>query len=133
MQPARTRTAKDYMSRDLVVFRPDTDLRVAMRALLDNDISGAPVVDDRGNLIGILSEKDCFRAAFKASYYAELTGPVRDYMSSHVETIDADMAIVEVVELFFRSTYRRFPVMAGGQLVGQLTRRDVLEAVVELW
>jgi CBS domain-containing protein len=121
------------MTEDLVVFRPDTDLHVAMRALLDNHISGAPVVDDRGNLVGILSEKDCFRAAFKASYYAELSGPVADYMSPNVETIDAQMDIVEVVELFFRSRYRRFPVMEGNRLVGQLSRRDVLKAVEELW
>jgi CBS domain-containing protein len=104
-----------------------------MQELLDHDISGAPVVDERGSLVGILSEKDCFRAALEASYHKEPSGEVSSYMSSRVETIDANTDIVEVIELFVHSPYRRFPVLSGGRLVGQISRRDVLRAIVDLW
>jgi len=126
-------TASDYMVKNVVVLKPETELHRAMRLLLENDISGAPVVDAQGNLVGVLTEKDCFRAAFHASYHRELTGQVSEYMSAPVETIDATTTIVEVVERFFRSRYRRFPVLAGGELVGQISRRDVLRALEEMW
>ncbi len=128
-----TRTARDYMANDVVVLKPDTELHRAMRVLLDNNISGAPVVDGQGNLVGLLTEKDCFKAAFEASYHKELTGAVSQYMSTPVETIDAETDIVEVVEHFLRDRYRRFPVVADGRLVGQISRRDVLRALEDLW
>lgn len=131
MEPQKT--AADYMSRSLVLLRPDMDLHRAMRILLENDISGAPVVDHRGNLVGVLTEKDCFRAAVQASYHKELAGPVSHFMSHPVETLDGDTDIVTVIETFYRRPYRRFPVVVGNELVGQLSRKDVLRAVEELW
>jgi CBS domain-containing protein len=129
----RRLTARDYMATDLVLLAPDTDLHQAMRALLERNISGAPVVDAAGNLVGLLSEKDCFRAAFTATYHREPGGRVSEYMSRRVETIDADMEIIDVVELFLRSPYRRFPVVEKHRLVGLLTRRDALRALEALW
>jgi CBS domain-containing protein len=129
----RERKAKDYMTREIVTLRPDMDLHAAMLVLLSSRISGAPVVDEHGKLVGILSEKDCFRPAFEAGYHQERCGPVSDYMSAEVETVDAETDIIEVLQIFLHSRYRRFPVLAGGQLVGQISRRDVLRALVELW
>jgi CBS domain-containing protein len=131
MEPPKT--AADYMTRTLVVLKPDMDLHRALQVLLENDISGAPVVDHHGALVGILTEKDCFRAAVQASYHRELAGPVSDFMSHPVETLDADTDIVTVIEKFLESPYRRFPVVAGSVLAGQLSRKDVLRAVRELW
>jgi len=128
-----TRTASDYMATDVVVLSPDTELHRAMRVLLENDVSGAPVVDGQGNLVGVLTEKDCFRAAFEASYHKDLTAAVSQYMSAPVESMAADTDIVEVVERFLRGRYRRFPVVADGRLVGQISRRDVLRALEDLW
>ena len=128
-----TRTARDYMATDVVALKPETELHRAMRVLLDNDISGAPVVDGQGNLVGLLTEKDCFTAAFEASYHRELTGAVSQYMTTSVETMGAETEIVEVVERFLHSRYRRFPVVVDGRLVGQISRRDVLRALEDLW
>ena len=126
------KTARDYMTRDVVTLAPEMDLRRAALVLLGSAISGAPVIDAGGGVVGILTEKDCFRVVFEASYHKDLCGPVSDYMSTDVETVDADTGIVEVLERFLRGRYRRFPVVSGGRLVGVIARRDALQALVEL-
>jgi CBS domain-containing protein len=55
--------------------------------------------------------------------------PVRDYMSDGVETVDADMSIVDLAQVFINKKFRRFPVVQGTRLVGQISRRDVLRAL----
>ena len=127
------RAASDFMTPDPVVLTPEMAVHRAMRTLLENEISGAPVVDERGELVGILTERDCLEVVFRASYHKELGGSVADYMTREVQTIEAEMDIVEVVELFFKSPYRRFPVLSGHQLVGQISRRAILRAVEALW
>lgn len=125
--------ARDVMAKELVVLSPDLDVHRAMQVLLDSHVSGAPVVDERGNLVGILTQRDCLTVAFHAGYHREPAGNVADYMITELETIPADMALIDVIETFVRSRYRRFPVLDGNQLVGQISRRDILRAVVELW
>jgi CBS domain-containing protein len=129
----RSAKARNYMSVRLVTLTPEMDIHRAIKLLLKHRISGAPVVDAQGNLMGVLSKKDCLRVAFSASYHKELGGPVADYMTTQVQTIDADTDIVEVVEKFLHGPYRRFPVMENGRLVGQISRHDVLRALEELW
>lgn len=125
--------AKDVMITDLVVLRPETSVHEAMTLLMSSDISGAPVVDAHGSVVGILTEKDCLRAIFRASYNQEPGGNVADYMSREVRTIQAETDLLEVIELFLRGPYRRFPVLAGTRLVGQISRHDILRAVEAMW
>ena len=97
--------------------------------LPEHRIAGAPVVDDEGNLLGMLSEFDCMQVALNAGYHGTWGGPVRDYMSDGVETVDADMSIVDLAQVFINKKFRRFPVVQGTRLVGQISRRDVLRAL----
>lgn len=120
---------KDYMARTLLTFKPDTDVLDAIHVLVKNRIAGAPVVDDEGNLIGMLSEYDCMKVALDAGYHGTFGGPVRDFMSDGAETVDADMSIVDLAQVFINKKFRRFPVMQGTRLVGQISRRDVLRAL----
>ena len=120
---------KDYMARTLVTFKPDTDVLDAVHTLVENRIAGAPVVDDEGNLLGMLSEFDCMKVALDAGYHGIYGGPVRDYMSDGVKTVDADMSIIDLAQVFINEKFRRFPVMHGTRLVGQISRRDVLRAL----
>ncbi|MBT8088539.1 MAG: CBS domain-containing protein [Gammaproteobacteria bacterium] len=120
---------KDYMARTLVTFKPDTDVLDAVHVLVQHRIAGAPVVDDEGNLIGMLSEYDCMKVALDAGYHGTWGGPVREFMSDGVETVDADMSIVDLAQVFIDKKLRRFPVMQGTRLVGQISRRDVLRAL----
>jgi len=123
----------DYMATDLVTLSPEMEILHAVGILLKNDISGAPVVDTIGQLAGVLSMKDCLKAALNASYYQDWGGAVSDYMSTGAETLNADLDIAETAERFLASEYRRFPVLHEQRLVGQISRADVLRALVENW
>ena len=123
---------RNYMAGQLVTFKPDEDVINAIHELVKHRISGAPVVDDKGDLIGMLSETDCLKVALNAGYYGDWGGPVADFMTHDVETIDADMNIVDLAQRFLDSGFRRFPVLRNNRLVGQISRRDVLRALGEI-
>lgn len=129
----RSARVKDFMTADPVCLAPEMDIHRAMKILLEREISGAPVLDVQGGLVGILSIKDCLRVAFSASYHREWGGPVSEFMSSEVQTIESDMDIVEAAELFLKVRYRRFPVVTNGRLDGLISRYDVLRALDALW
>jgi CBS domain-containing protein len=90
------------------------------------------VVDQQGNLVGLLSEKDCMRIALHAGYHSEAAGTVAEYMHTEVKTVDAERNIVDVAMMFIEDDYRRYPVIKDGRLVGQISRRDVLRALADL-
>jgi CBS domain-containing protein len=131
MRGAQEARVRDYMSTRLVTLDPQMDVLAAMRRLLDRQISGAPVVDAHGNLVGILTQRDCLEVAIQSSYHQEPAGRVAEFMSHPVTTVFADTGIVEVIEAFRSSPYRRFPVMEGARLVGQISRRDILRAILD--
>ena len=122
---------RDYMTTRLVTFRPDTNVVEAMDTFLKNRISGAPVIDDEGNMVGILSEVDLMQVVVQDSYYDESVGIVSDYMRKEVDTIDPDMDIYTLAEKFIKEHRRRYPVVSKGKLIGQVSRRDVLRAAEE--
>ena len=122
---------RDYMPRHLVTFRSDTDLFTAINRLLEHRISGAPVVDSQGHLIGLLSEGDCLRGILSGAYYEAIGGTVSTYMTTAVETVSPEADIIELSERFLRGRRRRMPVIENGRLVGQISRHDVLRAVKE--
>jgi CBS domain-containing protein len=132
VKDVREATARDYMSTRLVTLAPELDVLRAMQILLDERISGAPVIDPRGNLVGILTQRDCLAVAVQATYHQEPAGRVAQYMSHPVETLPASASLMQVIEAFLRSPYRRFPVVEAGRLVGQISRRDILRAILEL-
>lgn len=118
----------DYMARKLITFQPETSVVEALGAMLDHRISGAPVVDAEGRLVGILSEVDVMEVVIQDSYYDENAGIVADYMKANVETVEPEMDIYSLAERFRQEHRRRFPVVKNGKLVGQISRRDVLRA-----
>jgi len=129
---ARPAAVKDYMSGILVKFTPDMDVLEALRILLEKDAPGGPVLDKLGNLVGVLSEKDCLSAALSASYHEQWGGRVSEFMHPEVETVEADANIADVAKLFIEREYKHFPVMQENRLVGQISRRDVLKALEQL-
>jgi CBS domain-containing protein len=126
-------TVADFMTTSLVTLAPDMEVNRAVAILLENGISGAPVVDARGGLVGMISSKDCLRAALHASYHHDLGGVVADYMTKEVETLSADLDIFQAAERFIERSYRRFPVLREGRLAGQISRADLLRALSEQW
>ncbi|MDA0681161.1 MAG: CBS domain-containing protein [Proteobacteria bacterium] len=123
---------KDYMTGKLITFHPETDVLDAIHVLVEHSIAGAPVTDDHGELVGMLSELDCMKIALYAGYHSQWGGPVSEYMTTDTETVDADMSIIDLAERFLETKFRRFPVVKDHRLVGQISRRDVLRALEQL-
>lgn len=126
-----TRTVADIMATDLITFSPEMNIHEAIRTLLDERISGAPVVDAEGKLVGVLSKKDCLKIVFSTQYHDDWGGPVRDFMSAPVETLDSELDVVSAAQAFLESHFRRFPVLRDGKLVGQISRYDILKVLTE--
>ena len=123
-------TVKDYMTASLVTFPPDMDVMEAITLLLEKGISGAPVVDQLGNICGVLSEKDCLKVALTAGYNQGHAGRVSEFMSPNAVTVDADTSVLDVAKMFIESPFKRYPVVDdGNRLVGQISRSDVLKAI----
>lgn len=117
----------DFLSLDAAM-----PIRHAAGLLHANGQEAAPVLDDAGLLVGILTQKDCFRPAVQASYYQQWRGTVGEQMSRPVKTIEADADIVSAAGMFLAEPHRSFPVLQSGQLVGMLRREDVLGRLLEL-
>lgn len=122
----------DYMTRTLIQFAPEENIHDAAKTLLEKRISGAPVIDEEGKLVGVLSKKDCLQVVYNASYHKDWGGRVDEYMSREVRTIDCGTDIITVADLFVESNYRRFPVMQNGNMVGQISRQDILRALYDI-
>lgn len=121
---------RDYMLTNPVKVRPDDNVLDAMQVILDNKISGVCVVDDEQNLVGILSELDCLRAALGAIYNNSSTGKVREYMANdNLVVAHPNEDIVDVAQDMLLKNKRRRPVVEDGKLIGQITCRQLLKAV----
>lgn len=143
--------AADIMTRDVLTLNGETSVLDAARAFLQHHISGMPVVDGKGTLIGVLTEGDLLRRTetgterHRAHWLEVLLGPGRaaaDYtianarkvgevMSDQVVTIAPDTSLEHAVALMERHRIKRLPVMADGKLVGIVSRADLLRALVD--
>lgn len=125
---------KDYMTKKLVTLRPEQNITEAIDILLSKKISGAPVVDESGRLLGVLSEGDCLKELVKGQYNNSLqkSSLVADLMTSTVITIEAGLSIFQAAERFLNLKVRRFPVLEEGKLVGQISQKDLMRAFLKL-
>lgn len=130
----KTESISKHMATKLITFTPQTSIKEAMNTIVKKKISGAPVVDKSGRLIGLLSEKDCIRAVLEGPYNQRpsLTETVGDFMSTEVRTMTPDKSIMDVALEFAHSQYKRFPVVENGRLVGQISRVDILQAILKI-
>jgi len=122
---------RDYMMKKPIYLFADMGILQAISVFLSNKISGAPVVDQNMNLLGILTERDCIEVAVNAGYFDDFGQLVGDYMSQTIDVVAEDDNLMDVAQKLITLPYRRFPVVAQGRLVGLITRKDVLR-VIEL-
>ena len=125
-------TVADYMAKRLITLSKDTDVIDAIKKLLDHKITSAPVVDSKGQLIGMFSEKDGIKVFLESVYNQGMSGKVGEYMANDIISVDANSSIVDVAENFQKSSVRCFPVIQDGEFVGVISRVDVLRALVAI-
>ena len=144
--------AKDVMSSTVISVQPDATILQAARQMLQHHISGLPVIDKRGEMVGILSEGDFLRrretrTERKRSRWLEfLMGPgklaveyshshgskVADVMTTDVHTVTEDTDLEDIVELMERRRIKRVPVVRDKKVVGIVTRCNLMHAMVSL-
>lgn len=123
---------KDIMIKNIITLKSEMNIFEAIEILIKNKISGAPVVDSKNKLIGILSEKDCLSLMIDDYENTGYGAIVQDFLTSNVFSITPDTDIFTAANLFYDNPFRRLPVVSSGKLVGQVSRRDVLVALVKL-
>jgi len=146
--------AKDIMTADVITVSPDEQVEVVARLLIDNKISGIPVVDSDQHILGIVTEKDLLIKAseLKVPFYVTLfdsiiflenpmrfsnnlkkytASKVKDVMTVKVEVVDENAPIHEIAEIMQNKKINRLPVVRNNKLIGIVTRNDVLKAIVK--
>lgn len=124
----------DFMTTKLITFRPQDSMEEVMNKLVKHKISGGPVVNESNELVGIISEGDCLKEITKRKYHnsPESVGMVKDHMATNIETISPDTDIFDAAQQFLSKHFRRFPVLRDGKLVGQISQKDIMKAVLNL-
>jgi CBS domain-containing protein len=145
-------TAGDIMTRDVITARPDDSVMRVAQMLSDHEISAVPVCDEGGRVLGVLSEGDLMRPfgaenAMKRSWWLTLLadgidlGPrfvdyiqvddrrARDLMVTPVITARENASLPEIADLLARHRIKRVPIVRDGELVGVVSRADVVRAV----
>lgn len=125
-------TIRGCMRTDVLTLSPDLAMRDAIAKLVSGNFSAAPVKGDDGQMIGILSQKDCFKAALSSAYYQRWSDTVADHMTRNVITLEAETDLVSAAERFLSEPMRSYPVLSNGELVGMLSRADLLSAFLKL-
>lgn len=121
----------DYMSKSDIAFDVRDDVADIASILLENDLSGAPVVDQEGTVVGFVSEQDCIKEMLNTAWHCEHTATARDIMSKEVLTVTPSLAITDLAEQLSVNRPKSYPVVANGQLLGTIHRADILRALVE--
>jgi len=125
---------RDYMSTNLITFTPNQSVQDVVESLIKNKISGGPVVNEKNELVGIISEGDCLKQLSESRYYNMPLehDNVEKRMVKDVETIDGNMDVFDAANKFLQSKRRRFPIVENGKLVGQISQKDILKAALQL-
>lgn len=120
---------RDFMDKVVHTVTPEMPILDAVDFLLEHHVTGAPVVDPHGAMVGMLTEKDCLRLLSSGVDGDLPKGVVRDYMTTKIDSVQANMNVYFVAGLFLGANYRRFPVVENGKLVGAITRFDILRSI----
>ncbi len=121
-------TAREIMIEDVVTINPESSLDEAIELMLLQEISGLPVTDNEGHLVGIVTEFALLAIVYDEEIRQET---VSKHMTTEVLTIEADDPIRKIADMCIVHRVRRVPVMDNGRIVGLISRRDVLKALYE--
>ncbi|MEE9412546.1 MAG: CBS domain-containing protein [Methylococcales bacterium] len=126
-------SVKEYMSANVTVLTPSTPVTEAIMKLITNRITSAPVMDTHGKVVGIFSELEGMKVALEIAYNQGLAGGlVSDFMSTEINALEANTGIIELAGKLAESDNRSYLVMDDVDVVGIISRHDVMRAVVSI-
>ena len=119
--------ASDVMNTEVITLHRSTTVEEAIQTLLKNGISGAPVVDDQDNVVGVVSEYQFLEAVYDPDVKQHR---VADLMTKDLLAVHEETRLPDIANLFVMHRVRRIPVVGDGKVVGVISRRDLLRQVV---
>ena len=119
---------KTIMTTNIVTVKSDTPIDRAFELLIENNITGLPVVDDDRTLIGIISEKDMLKLL---PGQEDESATVADFMTKDITSFDQDEDLIAICECLMNNYFRRVPIVSNGKLVGIISRRDIIKYIIE--
>ncbi|HNY79260.1 MAG: CBS domain-containing protein [Sedimentisphaerales bacterium] len=122
--------AKDIMTTEVVAVSKDADIYRAIRMMVENNVTGLPVIDKDRMLVGVVTEKDVLKLLYEVE---DRPGKVEDYMTRAVVAFDQETEIGTVADGLAASHFRRVPILNHGRLVGIISRKDVIQHIKEQW
>ena len=120
-------SARDIMTSDVLTVSPRLSVEAAIKILVENRVTGLPVVDEEGKLCGIFTETDRLNMLIANRPPESIT--VEEVMTRGVITVDQNASVEQINELLLRANIRRVPVVDGGEIIGVVSRRDVVKAL----
>jgi len=120
---------RNRMSRPAVTIRQDADFQKALSLMQEKKLRRLPVVDDNGQLVGIVVERDLLVAAMR---YLQSRVEISDVMTRNVVSVGPDTDLNEVARMMLERKIGGLPVVENGQLVGIITESDIFKRFVEL-
>ena len=126
--------ARDIMTRQPITCAPWHKLRDAVRLLLKHRVSALPVVDEGHRLVGMLSSADCMHVLAAETFHRDTAADmaVSDLMSTRLHWVGPELDLFSIAQRLASGKLRRLPVLEDGQLIGQISRSDVLRAVARM-
>jgi CBS domain-containing protein len=121
--------AKEIMKTEVKTVKRKTETYEAIRILVENNITGLPVVNDDMTLAGIISEKDVLRLLYDME---DKPGYVEDFMTEDVVSFDKEDSLIDIAESLIKNDFRRVPILEEGKLVGILSRKDIIACILRL-
>ena len=120
-------TIEQCMSASFVSFTPSTPVVEAAAALVKNELLGGPVVDEKGQLMGWISEQDCLKTVIQVLYFSERVANVSDIMQTNVLTVTLSDNLIDVATRMLGQKPKIYPVINGNnKVLGVVSRRRIL-------
>lgn len=124
--------ARDLMQVVEEALRPDMELLQAIEKLSAMSMPAAPVVDSERRFRGILTEKDCLRILSVSAFHRPRGGRVADFMSIVGQTIEPEMDLFLITEIFLETNFPMLPVVEEDRVIGCISRQNMLDGIMEL-
>lgn len=122
--------ARDIMAMDVLSLSEDSTIEDALKMLVNKNITGLPVTDANGRMVGVLSEYDIIEQISRAKKLSAKTLQQKIHFSKKVETVEDTMPLPQIIDHFVKTKVRRLPVLTKSKrLVGIITRRDIMRVL----